>query len=79
MTDDVRFVQDDAVVYGEPLVLSPLIRRVVAHNPNPFTFTGTGTYIVGRGTVAILILPCANFQRSDTISQIRNVPPESSG
>lgn len=54
MTDDVRFVQDDAVVYGEPLVLSPLIRRVVAHNPNPFTFTGTGTYIVGRGTVAII-------------------------
>ena len=54
MTDDVRFVQDDAVAYGEPLVMSPLIRRVVAHNPNPFTYTGTGTYIVGRGTVAII-------------------------
>src|SRR5690606_29883051 len=26
----------------------PLIRRVVANNPGPFTFTGTGTYVVGR-------------------------------
>lgn len=54
MTDDVRFVPDPEVVYGEPLTMSPLIRRVVAHNPNPFTYTGTGTYIVGRGTVAIV-------------------------
>ncbi len=34
--------------------LSPLVRRVLAHNPSPFTFTGTGTYIVGNGTVAII-------------------------
>lgn len=34
--------------------LSPLIRRVVCNNPGPFTFTGTCTYIVGRGTVAIV-------------------------
>ncbi|MCH8684738.1 MBL fold metallo-hydrolase [Pedomonas mirosovicensis] len=54
MTDDVRFVQDSAVAYGEPLTMSPLIRRVVARNANAFTYTGTGTYIVGRGTVAII-------------------------
>lgn len=54
MTNDVSFVEDGPVRYGEPLAMSPLIRRVVAHNPNPFTYTGTGTYIVGYGTVAII-------------------------
>lgn len=40
--------------YGVAERLSPLVRRVLAHNPSPFTFTGTGTYIVGNGTVAIV-------------------------
>jgi glyoxylase-like metal-dependent hydrolase (beta-lactamase superfamily II) len=34
--------------------VSPLIRRLIAPNPGPFTFTGTCTYIVGRGTVAVI-------------------------
>jgi glyoxylase-like metal-dependent hydrolase (beta-lactamase superfamily II) len=34
--------------------ISPFIRRVLARNPNPFTFHGTGTYIVGRGKVAVI-------------------------
>lgn len=32
----------------------PGLRRIVANNPGPFTYTGTGTYIVGKGTVAII-------------------------
>ena len=40
--------------YGEVTELSPLVRRVIAPNPSPFTFHGTGTYIVGRGEVAII-------------------------
>jgi glyoxylase-like metal-dependent hydrolase (beta-lactamase superfamily II) len=40
--------------YGRVEQLSPLVRRVLARNPSPFTFTGTGTYIVGRGDVAII-------------------------
>ncbi|MBM6592627.1 MBL fold metallo-hydrolase [Microvirga pudoricolor] len=34
--------------------LSPLVRRIVANNPSPFTFTGTCSYIVGRGQVAVI-------------------------
>jgi glyoxylase-like metal-dependent hydrolase (beta-lactamase superfamily II) len=32
----------------------PLVRRVLAGNPSPFTYTGTQTYIVGRGEVAVI-------------------------
>ena len=31
-----------------------LVRRVLAPNPSPFTFTGTQTYIVGEGDVAVI-------------------------
>ena len=34
--------------------VSPLVRRIVAGNAGPFTFTGTCTYIVGRGEVAVI-------------------------
>ncbi len=40
--------------YGVAARVSPLVRRVVARNPSPFTFHGTGTYIVGRGAVAVI-------------------------
>ncbi|MDI3470889.1 MAG: MBL-fold metallo-hydrolase superfamily [Pseudolabrys sp.] len=33
---------------------APGIRRILANNPGPFTFSGTMTYIVGRGRVAII-------------------------
>ena len=44
----IPFVRDHDVDYGRPYRVSPLIQRVVANNPGPFTYTGTGTYIVGR-------------------------------
>src|SRR5580704_17788714 len=34
--------------------LSPMVRRLVAPNPSPFTFNGTCPYIVGKGRVAIV-------------------------
>jgi glyoxylase-like metal-dependent hydrolase (beta-lactamase superfamily II) len=34
--------------------VSPLLRRLIAHNGGPFTFTGTCSYIVGHGRVAIV-------------------------
>lgn len=34
--------------------ISPLIRRVLARNASPFSYTGTQTYIVGHKTVAVI-------------------------
>ncbi len=34
--------------------LSPLVRRLLAPNPSPFTFTGTQVHLVGSGEVAIV-------------------------
>jgi len=45
----IPFVAPPEFEYGRIDTVSPLIRRVIANNPGPFTFTGTGTYIVGRG------------------------------
>lgn len=54
MPTNIPFVRDIEFEYGECAQLSPLIRRVVAKNPSAFTYTGTGTYIVGRGQVAVI-------------------------
>ena len=50
----IPFVRQMAFEYGRADPVSPLIRRVIANNPGPFTFHGTGTYIVGRGEVAVI-------------------------
>jgi len=50
----IPFVRDISFEYGAVDQVSPLIRRVVADNPGPFTYKGTGTYIVGRGEVAVI-------------------------
>jgi glyoxylase-like metal-dependent hydrolase (beta-lactamase superfamily II) len=50
----IPYVREMAFGYGAPDAVSPLIRRVVARNPGPFTYLGTGTYIVGRGEVAVI-------------------------
>jgi glyoxylase-like metal-dependent hydrolase (beta-lactamase superfamily II) len=34
--------------------LTPLVRRLVAPNASPFTASGTCTYVVGRGSVAVI-------------------------
>jgi glyoxylase-like metal-dependent hydrolase (beta-lactamase superfamily II) len=39
---------------GRVETVNPLVRRLLAPNPSPFTFTGTQTYIVGRGEVAVI-------------------------
>ncbi len=50
----IPFVRDLQFKYGEVARVSPLIRRVIAENPGPFTYIGTGVYIVGNGEVAVI-------------------------
>ncbi len=50
----IPFVRDMAFEYGVVDQVSPLIRRIIANNPGPFTFLGTGAYIVGSGEVAVI-------------------------
>ena len=54
MTVQIPFRRELDFSYGSTAELTPLIRRVIARNPSAFTFHGTGTYIVGRGKVAII-------------------------
>jgi glyoxylase-like metal-dependent hydrolase (beta-lactamase superfamily II) len=54
MADDLVFDTDFPVKPREAVRLSPLVRRVVANNPGPVTFTGTCSYIVGAGRVAVI-------------------------
>lgn len=50
----IPFVRDIDFAYGRADQASPLIRRVIAQNPGPFTFLGTGVYIIGKGEVAVI-------------------------
>jgi glyoxylase-like metal-dependent hydrolase (beta-lactamase superfamily II) len=52
--DDVPFNRDLALKPGVADEVRPGVRRVLCDNPGPFTFTGTLSYIVGRGKVAII-------------------------
>jgi len=40
--------------YGEAVEVADNVRRLTAGNSGPFTFTGTNSFIIGRGRVAIL-------------------------
>jgi len=40
--------------YGEAVEIAPNVRRLTAANSGPFTFTGTNSFIIGQGRVAIL-------------------------
>jgi len=54
MAVKVPFKRDLEFEYGVSSDLSPLIRRVIAQNPGAFTYHGTGTYVIGRGEVAVI-------------------------
>ena len=52
--DDVPFNRDFPLKPGVAEEVRPGVRRVLCNNPSPFTFTGTVSYIVGKGKVAII-------------------------
>ena len=53
----IPFERDFDAPFGAAIAVTPLITRVLAPNPGPFTFKGTGVYIVGGGTDAAIIDP----------------------
>ena len=50
----IPFIRQFEFEYGALAQLSPLIQRVIANNPGPFTYTGTGVYIIGDKNVAVI-------------------------
>lgn len=79
MADELSFNRDFKAVPGRAEEVAPGIRRVLAPNAGPFTFTGTCSYIVGRGRVAVIdpgpnepshIEALLNATRGETVAQI---------
>jgi glyoxylase-like metal-dependent hydrolase (beta-lactamase superfamily II) len=52
--DDIPFNKNFPLKPGIVEEVRPGVRRVLCNNASPFTFTGTVSYIVGRGKVAII-------------------------
>ena len=48
---------------GQVQQLEPLVQRVLATNPSPYTYTGTQTYLVGKGPDIAVIDPGPNDTR----------------
>ncbi|MFN3233124.1 MAG: MBL fold metallo-hydrolase [Alphaproteobacteria bacterium] len=51
---EIPFVKEIEFDYGVMQQVAPGIRRIIANNPGPFTYTGTGTYVIGNGHVAVI-------------------------
>jgi glyoxylase-like metal-dependent hydrolase (beta-lactamase superfamily II) len=54
MPVEIPYRRDIAFEYGQLEAVAPGVRRIVARNPGPFTYKGTGTYVVGAGEVAVI-------------------------
>lgn len=54
VNDDIPFNRDFQLAPGIVDEVVAGVRRVLCDNPSPFTFTGTVSYIVGKGNVAII-------------------------
>ena len=52
--DDLIFEGPPDVTSGRLTRVSPLVRRLIANNPSPFTSTGTCSYLVGDEELAII-------------------------
>jgi glyoxylase-like metal-dependent hydrolase (beta-lactamase superfamily II) len=51
---DIPFVKDVDFIHGVSDEVLPGIRRVIANNPGPFTYTGSGTYLIGDNDIAVI-------------------------
>jgi glyoxylase-like metal-dependent hydrolase (beta-lactamase superfamily II) len=50
----ISLERDFLFPYDTVVTVAPRIRRLLARNPSPFTFKGTGVTIVGQGDIAVI-------------------------
>ena len=50
----IPFEREFSAPYDSVEIVAPRIRRLLAHNPGPFTFKGTGVTILGQGHVVVI-------------------------
>lgn len=67
MATSIPFRTQMQFEYGVLETISPLVRRLVARNPGPFTLHGTGTYVVGHGKVAVIDAGPLNKAHTDAL------------
>ncbi len=67
--EDIPFDRSLAAKPGEATQLSPLVRRLIASNGGPFTFTGTCSYILGRDEVIVVDPGPADARHRDGLLQ----------
>lgn len=54
MSEEIQFDRNFEAKPDIAEEVAPGVRRILCDNPSPFTFKGTNTYIVGKGSVAII-------------------------
>jgi glyoxylase-like metal-dependent hydrolase (beta-lactamase superfamily II) len=54
VSDEAEAPGPKPIVPGVASALSPLVRRIVAHNPGPMTGPGTNTYLVGIDEIVVI-------------------------
>jgi glyoxylase-like metal-dependent hydrolase (beta-lactamase superfamily II) len=54
--------------YGTLEQVAPGLRRIVCHNPSPFTFKGTNLYVIGEGNVAVVDPGPASGEQLDILA-----------
>ena len=69
-TVSIPFIREFDPAYGALAEVSPLIRRLVAPNKSAFTAWGSGTYVVGRGAVAVIDPGPADDAHIDTLLRL---------
>lgn len=54
MSEALTFDHSELGPHGLAMAISPLVRRIVAPNGGPFTFTGTCSYLVGQTDLVVI-------------------------